>query len=260
MRKLTFTISFIIHLVFFYWIVTTPISLDYDQEKNHRTVIPVVLHKLFIPGEIGGNNGRTNHAGKQAPSFQSPTQKNKKIDSLRGKPLFQPLNPLQTPTPLQQLPGPQAKLPANPPLQPALDLSLSSPRIQGILKSFNSTNFNGSSDSQPDTTPGTKGRAQFIVKNIDLKSWGRRALISIQKNWDPPLAAPQETEIPIEIELIVQKNGDVSSINVKKSCLVDTVDAAAINAIKASSPFPPLPPGFPVPSIAITFIFTSHNP
>jgi TonB family protein len=61
----------------------------------------------------------------------------------------------------------------------------------------------------------------------------------------------------VEITIVIEKNGKISSIKVKQSSNSDTFDQAAVNALRLSSPLPNLPQDFPNKNLEARFMFTS---
>jgi TonB family protein len=82
-------------------------------------------------------------------------------------------------------------------------------------------------------------------------------LLSIQKNWLIPTATAEIVDQPVEITIVIEKNGKISSIKVKQSSNSETFDQSALNALRLSSPLPNLPRDFPNKNLEARFMFTS---
>jgi TonB family protein len=91
---------------------------------------------------------------------------------------------------------------------------------------------------------GQKARASFRVEDYDIAPWAEQVVNTILLNWDIPY--PQELGIKgvVGISVVIQKNGELYSARVVSSSLVLLLDEAALEALRKSAPFPPLPGDF----------------
>ena len=94
------------------------------------------------------------------------------------------------------------------------------------------------------------------VKRYNLAPWASKVVELIQRNWDIPPTRPANPDAAVEIVIILQKNGQVSTMEVMASSEDRTFDQAARFAIELSSPLPPLPEDFPDANIEIAFVFS----
>jgi TonB family protein len=74
----------------------------------------------------------------------------------------------------------------------------------------------------------------------------------IKKNWHPP---QKEKSIEVKIIFKVLRDGNLVSTTITKSSEDKEADEAALNAIKLSAPFNPLPAEFNENSVDIEFVF-----
>jgi TonB family protein len=51
------------------------------------------------------------------------------------------------------------------------------------------------------------------------------------------------------------RNGDLLAVEIETPSKVDALDQAALRALQASGPFPPLPADFPKSSLDMVFVF-----
>lgn len=163
------------------------------------------------------------------------------------------------------------------PLDNKLTLSLSSEKKDSILKEigkgyekkdlniwkyvyFDYSNIRPSK-SYPSSgkyragTPHSRGSASFLSKGYDITPWAERVVDRIQKNWIIP--SKQETSVigVVRISVIIKKNGEILSVKIVNSSMVQLLDEAALKAIKLSSPFPNLPDDFPKKNLEAYFEF-----
>jgi TonB family protein len=94
------------------------------------------------------------------------------------------------------------------------------------------------------------------VKRYNLAPWASKVVEVIQKNWDIPATRPSNPDAAVEIVIVLQKSGQVSTMEVIASSEDRTFDQAARFAIELSSPLPPLPEDFPAASLEIAFVFS----
>jgi TonB family protein len=94
------------------------------------------------------------------------------------------------------------------------------------------------------------------VKRYNLASWASKVVEVIQKNWDIPPTRPTNPDAAVEIVIVLQKSGQVSTMEVIASSEDRAFDQAARFAIELSSPLPPLPDDFPTASLEIAFVFS----
>jgi TonB family protein len=94
------------------------------------------------------------------------------------------------------------------------------------------------------------------IKRYNLAPWASKVVELIQRNWDIPPTRPANPDAAVEIVIILQKNGQVSTMEVMASSEDRTFDQAARFAIELSSPLPPLPEDFPDANIEIAFVFS----
>jgi len=74
----------------------------------------------------------------------------------------------------------------------------------------------------------------------------------IKQNWNPP---KENSSKHVTVKFTVGKNGELKSLTITKSSGVKSVDEAALEAVKASTPFEPLPKNYKGESISTDFTF-----
>ncbi len=76
----------------------------------------------------------------------------------------------------------------------------------------------------------------------------------VSENWSPaPYAYSGVKKVLVYFN--ISKNGSVDKLAVKETSGVPYIDRSAIRAVKNSSPFPPLPSGFPDDYLGVYFMF-----
>ncbi|MEW6557437.1 MAG: TonB family protein [Elusimicrobiota bacterium] len=76
----------------------------------------------------------------------------------------------------------------------------------------------------------------------------------VAQNWNPaPYTSAGVKKVLVYFRIL--KNGKIENLTIKESAGVSYIDRSAIRAITNSSPFPPLPVGFPDSSLGVYFMF-----
>jgi len=104
-------------------------------------------------------------------------------------------------------------------------------------------------------TPLYKGSASFY----DITPWAERVVDRIQKNWIIPSKQKTSVRGVVRISVIIKKNGELFSVKIVNSSMVQSLDEAALKAIKMSSPFPNLPDDFPKMNLEAYFEFQYND-
>ena len=99
------------------------------------------------------------------------------------------------------------------------------------------------------------GKAAFNINQIDISPWARDVVEKIQKNWTIPTSQDENGKNAVEITVSIAKNGDLLNISIRNSSAHPTLDQAALNAVRMSTPFPELPKDFPNDRVEAHFLF-----
>ncbi|UCC41632.1 MAG: TonB C-terminal domain-containing protein [Candidatus Aminicenantes bacterium] len=123
------------------------------------------------------------------------------------------------------------------------------------------SNIDRSRRTSSPQTPGRRastrrGRASFQVKDYDISPWAKIVVDRIQKNW--VLSPSQKTGAKGEVEIfvIIEKSGELSSVEIIRSSEIQLLDQTALKALNISSPFPKLPDDFPNKNLEAYFVFS----
>jgi TonB family protein len=97
------------------------------------------------------------------------------------------------------------------------------------------------------------------LKGYDLLPWATAVIDRLQLNW----ALPSVPEVPdaarISMIVVIKKSGELDSIEILEGTSLEALDRAALEAIRASLPFPALPVDFPGDLLEITFEFVYND-
>lgn len=89
------------------------------------------------------------------------------------------------------------------------------------------------------------GGLSFETKNFEWGDYARRLQEIIRSNWRIPLSAQMGEIGKCRFRFTIERDGQLSSIELVKSSGIPALDNAAQQALQASSPVPPLPARFP---------------
>lgn len=93
------------------------------------------------------------------------------------------------------------------------------------------------------------------LKGFDLAPWAVTVVDRIQRFWDLPAVAGVPGEAAIRIVVVIKKSGELDSIEILEKTSAEALDRAALQALRASLPFPALPEDFPGDLLEIHFEF-----
>jgi TonB family protein len=97
------------------------------------------------------------------------------------------------------------------------------------------------------------------LKGYDLLPWATMVVDRLQLHWTLPsvLALPEKAKVSFIV--VVKKNGELDSIEILEGTAVEVLDRAALEAIRASLPFPALPDDFPGDLLEMTIEFAYND-
>lgn len=118
------------------------------------------------------------------------------------------------------------------------------------------TRISPSSSSRYRTgTAHLRGGASIQTIDYDLAPWAVEVVERIQKNWLISPALRMSGKGMVKILVIVERNGELQSVEIVNSSAVPLFDRAALKAIDVSSPFPELPADFLANNLEAYFVF-----
>jgi TonB family protein len=107
-----------------------------------------------------------------------------------------------------------------------------------------------------------KGRAYFRSKGYDISPWARKVVAAVNQNWFVMTgfdtgAANDKKEVGITVTFA--RDGNVVSAAIKRPSHIQILDQSALNAVKLSAPYPPLPEQYPGSQLTAFFLFKYEN-
>jgi TonB family protein len=99
------------------------------------------------------------------------------------------------------------------------------------------------------------GNAFFDSRGYDITPWAKRMVYRVKKNWIFPPASQYGLKGTVGIYLLIERDGAVSRVFIRKTSNIRPFDQAAFNAIELSAPLPPLPDDFPNENLPAYLLF-----
>ena len=209
---------------------------------------------------------------KTAPRQTSMSKPSPKVPRVPPRPIFQPKpssppkltthNPFSIPAP--KVKAPRAVTPQGGPVTTGPIGSSSpsgdpSPMMSSGGKSGTSKGSRGSGYSVGGGDPGNPGPGNShgspgidAIKEPDFGPYMRELQRRIKRNWHPPRGNESKRVVLL---FKVSRDGRLLRLNVSKSSTVSDADDAALEAVRMSAPFRPLPPEYQGKDIDIQFTF-----
>lgn len=100
-----------------------------------------------------------------------------------------------------------------------------------------------------------RAKASIQTKDYDLAPWAVEVVDRIQKNWLISPALRMSGKGMVKILVIVERNGELQSMEIVNTSSVPLFDRAALKAVEVSSPFPELPDDFLANNLETYFVF-----
>lgn len=96
----------------------------------------------------------------------------------------------------------------------------------------------------------------FDTQGYDLGPWANRVIAIVKNNWIIPVAADLGARGVVSVSFLVDRSsGAINNIQMIGSSGIPSFDAAAVSALRSSSPLPQLPPDFPREALPGVFRF-----
>jgi len=99
------------------------------------------------------------------------------------------------------------------------------------------------------------GNAFFDARGYDITPWAKRMVYRVKKNWIFPPVSLYGLKGTVGIYVLIERDGAVSRVFIRKTSNVRSFDQAAFNAIELSAPLPPLPDDYPRENLPAYLLF-----
>jgi TonB family protein len=110
--------------------------------------------------------------------------------------------------------------------------------------------------------PGSNLQLLSDAKGVDFRPYLNQILTTVRRNWLSilPDTARLGQRGRVLIQFAIDRNGSVPKVVIAEGAGADTLDRAAVAAISASYPFPPLPADYKGDQIRLQFAFSYNMP
>jgi len=98
----------------------------------------------------------------------------------------------------------------------------------------------------------------FDIREKGVADWANAVLARIERNWIIPTAGRLAFSGRVQITLTIERQGSRRSLVIDDSSVPQALTLAALHAVQASLPLPPIPENVAGESLAFTFVF-SYN-
>ncbi|MEO6222549.1 MAG: TonB family protein [Vicinamibacterales bacterium] len=183
------------------------------------------------------------------PDNPAPFSRGNTPDKVEGAPVSEPPKGSNGAAPTTAPPVAPVVLPpvTTPAGTPGEGLKNSLRNLQKSLRNENFENENGGQTQQD-------AQISFDSKGVDFGWWLRRFVAQVKGNWFIPQAA-MVLKGRVVITLMIHRNGTISDVTVIQTSGVQSLDNAAVNALKTSNPTVALPPEYPEEQVLFTVTF-----
>lgn len=253
--------------------------LKYYPPQPSGKDAPVVIKPFFIPARPGPKGDGDGRRGTQSGSLAEPSGQSGAAGG--GPPTIPSRNDGSTaggfqPKPVEPQPDKTSHNPPHPRLTidwdaisrslggngggssgpPAPFSSKEKPAALQFGNSWQSGQGIGSGGAGGgDNVAAFGGNAFFDSRGYDITPWAKRLVYRIKRNWLYPPAVDYGLRGQVEIYMVIEKTGAISTLALVKSSMIQPFDQSAVNAMRLSIPLPPLPSDFPNRNLPAYFIF-----
>ncbi len=98
----------------------------------------------------------------------------------------------------------------------------------------------------------------FDIREKGVADWANAVLARIERNWIIPTSGRLAFSGRVQITLTIERQGSRRSLVIDDSSVPQALTLAALHAVQASLPLPPIPENVAGESLAFTFVF-SYN-
>jgi TonB family protein len=99
----------------------------------------------------------------------------------------------------------------------------------------------------------------FAISEKAVADWTETVLARIERNWSIPASGRLAFSGRVQITLTVERQGSDRSLVIDDSSVPAPLTQAALHAVQASLPLPPLPENVAAESLAFTFVFAYNG-
>ena len=110
-----------------------------------------------------------------------------------------------------------------------------------------------------DGGPGSVFLLPFDIREKAVAAWTGTVMDRIERNWIIPASARLAFAGRVQITLTIERQGGERSLVIDDSTVPEPLTLAALHAVQASLPLPPLPENVAAESLSFTFVFAYNG-
>jgi len=240
-----------------------PVSrILWERERSRPRLFPYTMIALVLHGGLAGTiflmsrNASARHAQLPAVSVRLIKPEPPKPRRRRAEPAAQPTRApkKETPVPVPTEPEPVATAApeVEAPTQRTSEDAMAAPE-QKATPLPTQPPAPSSGGSGLSIGGGNDQQMRGIPSDFHFAYYVQRMLALIESRWYKP-AAPVETRALVRFT--INRDGRVSRIELEASSGNSSFDRAALRALYAANPLPPLPPAYSKPSLTVHLTFS----
>ena len=233
-----------------------------ERERSRPRLLPYTMIALLLHGGLAGTiflmsrNASARHAQLPAVSVRLIKPEPPKPHSRRAAPAAQPTRAPKkeppVPVPTEPEPVATAAPEIEAPNQRSSEEAMAAPE-QKATPLPTQPPATASGGSGLSIGGGSTQQIPGIPSDFHFAYYIQRMLALIESRWYKP-AAPSETRALVRFT--INRDGRVSRIELEASSGNSSFDRAALRALYAANPLPPLPPAYRKPSLTVHLTFS----
>jgi TonB family protein len=102
-------------------------------------------------------------------------------------------------------------------------------------------------------------KASFKVQGYNITPWAEKVLNKVLLNWTIPFEQVKNLRAVVRISAVIERDGELSSVQIASTSMVQVLDEAALKAMRMSAPFPQFPDDLPNKRIEAYFEFQYND-
>lgn len=233
-----------------------------ERERSRPRLFPYTMIALLLHGGLAGTifllsrNASARHAQLPAVSVRIVQPEPPKTRRRSAPPAAQPTRAPRKATPVPVPTEPEPVATAVPefeaPVQSSSEDAMAAPEQRATPRPTRPP-APSSTGSGLSVGGGDSQRVPGIPSDFHFTYYIQRMLALIESRWYKP-AVPAETRA--QVRFTINRDGRVSRIELEQSSGNSSFDRAALRALYAANPLPPLPPAYSKPSLTVHLTFS----
>ena len=190
---------------------------------------------------------------RQDLSTPTPNSENSSI-ATRLPPKIQPISPQETQQP--DVPRPNVS-PSAPSSENTTPKNTGAASLLGgnLKRSYNDDGGSSFFNLENNVSQQANNPELDTKQRLDMRNYFAEIQRRVRRNWNPKYALQEYTTV---LNFSIQRNGQITALSVRRTSGSQAVDLEALEAVRNSGPFDPLPANFPQDNLNIEFNFNIY--